>query len=96
MPYVSIEHPALEIFLIVGHWQDVSDAMDTISKMALLGDPMDTFVKLLAWPLKLLLFSCHWDKMVGDIMGTIIKMSWDAVDIIANVLGNVVDTIAKL
>ena len=64
--------------------------------MALLGDAMDTFVKLLAWPLKLLLFSCHWDKMVGDIMGTIIKLSWDAVDIIANVLGNVVDTIAKL
>ena len=69
--------------------------MDTISKMALLGDPMDTFVKLLAWPLKLLLFSCHWDKMVGD-MGNIIKLSWDAVDIIANVLGDVVDTIAKL
>ena len=96
MPYVFIEHPAIEIFLIVGHWQDVSDAMDTISKMALLGDPMDTLVKLLAWPLKLLLFSCHWDKMVGDIMGTIIKLSWDAVDIIANVLGDVVDTIAKL
>ena len=70
--------------------------MDTISKMALLGDPMNTFVKLLAWPLKLLVFSCHWDKMVEDIMGTIIMLSFDAMDIIAKVLGDVVDTIAKL
>ena len=57
---------------------------------------MDTFLKLLALPLKLLLFFCHWDKRVGDIVGTIIQLSWDAVDTIAKVLGDVVDTIAKL